>query len=573
MATVAAQSAHKPAQRAAPKAEPRHNAATAVPVITAPSLIQRACACGGRCAGCAAKRDELDRIQPKLAVGAANDPLEREADTVAATVMGKGWSPGIVEHADGRAGEVARRQRSPEKSGFTAPVSVQQVIRQPGNPLDADSRSFFETRFGADLSAVRIHQDNLAAQANQEIGARAFTVGNHIALGAGHRDNASASDRSLMAHELTHVLQQSADSHVVHRSLLDWLREEAERRAEAIATRRLQDLANKPVGPSSGFVGGSHCHVNFCQPFADRRFAMADLAWAGPLILAGIARRVNSRVVPLWAMYLAGGAPPRDLTTEFSADFTASPTTAETTKYLLGELLADIEANRAALLGGNTTVTVDFTSRLTNALANIDDPNETIPPQMNFNVPTDIAGNLVGGIGKDQTSHMLGARPSPFNDSRAAEISAQLTLHSDGSITVVPSIEYTVQDTIDLCPGDCGTPAEQVATVPLSRFEATGLTGDVPMTIEFPAPAAELVPFTVPAPVSGTVTASSLNIRAAPSTSARILGGYPRGTVITPLCETTGTVVLGNAIWLQTNLGYVSAQYVTLTGTALLPSC
>jgi hypothetical protein len=88
MAAGAAKSSeHKPAQRAAPTAEPRRSAVTAVPLDTAPSLIQRACACGGSCAACSGNGGDYDRIQTKVVIGAANDPLEHEADRAAAQVM------------------------------------------------------------------------------------------------------------------------------------------------------------------------------------------------------------------------------------------------------------------------------------------------------------------------------------------------------------------------------------------------------------------------------------------------------------------------------------------------------
>ena len=67
-----------------------------------------------------------------------------------------------------------------------------------------------------------------------------------------------------------------------------------------------------------------------------------------------------------------------------------------------------------------------------------------------------------------------------------------------GLNTIVPFLD-SVRDTIDLCPGDCGTSLEQIATVPMSQFEATGIAGDVPFTVEFPAPAGTLtLPGAVP---------------------------------------------------------------------------
>jgi hypothetical protein len=441
-----------------------------------------------------------------------------------------------------------------------------------------------EPRFGYDFSETRVHTDSRAAEASRSIQARAFALDGHIAFGAGEYAPATPAGQRLLAHELTHVIQQSPRE-VVRRDLIDDLKKEAEdlkkeaeKKAEEFATAQLLKLANAPLGPPSGFTGDPKCGPNFCQPFASKTTAAADLLWAGPLILAGIAKKVNTRVVPLWAAYLSGGSSPKNLTADFGKDFTASPTTATTTKFLVGELRKDVEADQAVLLGGATTATIDFTPRLSAALAAIDDPSG--PNQMNFNFPADIAGNIAGGIGKDETSFPIGAQPSPFNDSREAVIRATLTRNPDGSLTVVPDITYTVKDTIDLCPGDCGTAAEQVATVPLSRFEATGLSGDVPLTVQFDAPASELTPFLIPpaappsvTPVSGTVTASVLNIRSAPSTSSSIVGGYPRGTAISVLCQTTGTVVEGNDAWFQTDKGFISARYVKLSGLTAPAKC
>ena len=70
-------------------------------------------------------------------------------------------------------------------------------------------RGEFEQRFGADFSAVRVHNDGEAHAAARSIDARAFTVGNHIAFGEGQYEPSSAGGKKLLAHELTHVLQQS----------------------------------------------------------------------------------------------------------------------------------------------------------------------------------------------------------------------------------------------------------------------------------------------------------------------------------------------------------------------------
>jgi hypothetical protein len=77
---------------------------------------------------------------------------------------------------------------------------------------------------------------------------------------------------------------------------------------------------------------------------------------------------------------------------------------------------------------------------------------------------------------------------TPFNDERHASGTVEVTRGAGASLVITPSITYTVSDTIDLCPGDCGFVLEQVAAVPLSQFEATGISGDVPFAVVFPAP-------------------------------------------------------------------------------------
>jgi hypothetical protein len=85
----------------------------------------------------------------------------------------------------------------------------------PGHPLQASERAFFEPRFGCDLSFVRIHSDEGAARSARALGAPAYAIGRQIFLGAGGSD-AAPRRRALLAHELSHALQQrSAEGHDV----------------------------------------------------------------------------------------------------------------------------------------------------------------------------------------------------------------------------------------------------------------------------------------------------------------------------------------------------------------------
>src|SRR6185437_2409308 len=89
-----------------------------------------------------------------------------------------------------------------------------------GSPLPASVRSHMEPRFGASFDAVRVHTGDAAAQHSSSLDAHAFTVGQHIYFGRDKFQPHSAGGQELIAHELTHTIQQGAASQrgAVHRS-------------------------------------------------------------------------------------------------------------------------------------------------------------------------------------------------------------------------------------------------------------------------------------------------------------------------------------------------------------------
>lgn len=95
-----------------------------------------------------------------------------------------------------------------------APAIVHDVVRSGGRPLDTSTRTFFESRFGHDFSAVRIHDDTHAARSARAVNAHAYTVGNHVAFGEGGYAPRTRDGLRLIAHELTHVVQQSGSGDV-----------------------------------------------------------------------------------------------------------------------------------------------------------------------------------------------------------------------------------------------------------------------------------------------------------------------------------------------------------------------
>jgi hypothetical protein len=101
-------------------------------------------------------------------------------------------------------------QRSPARGGDVGavPAVVHEVLREPGRPLDGASRTFFEPRFGADFSGVRVHTDAKAAESARAVRASAYTVGQDVVFAEGRYDVQSRAGKRLLGHELGHTLQQ-----------------------------------------------------------------------------------------------------------------------------------------------------------------------------------------------------------------------------------------------------------------------------------------------------------------------------------------------------------------------------
>lgn len=177
--------------------------------------------------------------QAKLNIGQPNDKYEREADRVSDRVMSmpdpKLQRQPVNEEeeetvqskplADQITPLMQRQEESPEEeeetvqakgdsaAPSTASSSVESginSIRGNGQPLAVSTRAFFEPRFGANFSGVRVHTDSNANNLTRSVYAKAFTFGNNIVFGSGHYSPATTEGKRLMSHELTHVVQQGA---------------------------------------------------------------------------------------------------------------------------------------------------------------------------------------------------------------------------------------------------------------------------------------------------------------------------------------------------------------------------
>ncbi|MFL5383255.1 MAG: DUF4157 domain-containing protein [Longimicrobiaceae bacterium] len=104
------------------------------------------------------------------------------------------------------------------ETGHAAPAAPPSVVREvlgsPGRPLDPEARAFMESRFGHDFGGVRVHHDAAAAQSADAVDARAYALGDDLVFARGEYAPGTAAGRSLLAHELAHVVQQRGERHL-----------------------------------------------------------------------------------------------------------------------------------------------------------------------------------------------------------------------------------------------------------------------------------------------------------------------------------------------------------------------
>ena len=195
-------------------------------------------------------------VQPKLVVGAPGDHFEQEADRVADAVVGalapiragasSGAAPVSVQRACAECEEEERLQRSPAAEGqgpadedlgldgqeeedeetgafpvvqralggaaYASPALAARIssTQGRGEPLPEATQRDLGSRMAADFGAVRVHHDQVAARMCSDLNAHAFTLGRDIYFNTGRYDPESAAGTHLLAHELTHTIQQTA---------------------------------------------------------------------------------------------------------------------------------------------------------------------------------------------------------------------------------------------------------------------------------------------------------------------------------------------------------------------------
>jgi Domain of unknown function (DUF4157) len=185
------------------------------------NIVQRkssSCACGGSCPRCQANT----AISTKLKISEPGDEYEQEADRVADQVM-RMPELSVKQQVEPEEEMIQRKAIAPSttQKASEVPLSVGNVLQSPSQPLDPATRNFMESRFGCDFSQVRVHSGTEAEQSAQVVNANAYTVGHNIVFGAGRFAPGTHKGKRLIAHELTHVVQNRgvfpADSPILSR--------------------------------------------------------------------------------------------------------------------------------------------------------------------------------------------------------------------------------------------------------------------------------------------------------------------------------------------------------------------
>ena len=397
------------------------------------------------------------RVQPKLTVNQPGDQYEQEADRVAEQVMG--MSDGVVQRsrAAGSAGGVTRPKCEKEKEQHlrvdrkpydvayrVGPSVTDRFLSNlgPGQPLDSNTLDFMESRFARDFSDVRVHTDSAASASACLLNAHAYTLGHDIVFGAARYRPNTEQGKRLVAHELTHVLQQQAGGQA--------------------ATTIQRDCSDS----------------DFCTPYPTPAEAASTKSWLRSYYLPIEETKFSASTRGLYESYLrrhpGDSLTPVEFNTPGSdvvSSFAESWATADDQDAIIDLIGARLSRAPGGPLNDYTPTIMS----IENFLSHSEMDNRPI----NYSNPFSIAGHIAGGIGSSD------AGPDYRKVWGNVELEKTPLIGSTGYVRVETTLHYEVFDAVDFCPGDCGSPAEQLITVPMSRLEASGEAYDVPFKVTF----------------------------------------------------------------------------------------
>ncbi len=207
-------------------------------------------------------------------VGPANDALEQEADRVADQVLANPANP-----ANPAALHIQRNSGQAADGRAPAPPSVGDTLADAGRPLEPTVRRPMEQRFGHDFSSVRVHSGHAAAQSARDIDANAYTAGHDIVFAAGKLSPESREGQRLIAHELTHVIQQERGQRALQRDAgpkvsatpADWKDKIANATTSADKAALIQSVVTpvKVVDKTTEAAGDDKVDVKHCVKWDD----------------------------------------------------------------------------------------------------------------------------------------------------------------------------------------------------------------------------------------------------------------------------------------------------------------
>lgn len=199
---------------------------TISPLSTGMPMLQRQCACGGGCPRCLESS-----LQTKLKISEPSDKYEQEADRIAEYVVRIPASQieqpskevldiqpnnSTLKRKCSKCMEeekpILRKAENHASIVKNAPPIIDEVVNSGGQSLDTTTQEFMESRFGYDFSDVRVHTDAKAVESARTINALAYTVRNNIVFAAEQYKPETKDGKQLLAHELTHVLQQQSET-------------------------------------------------------------------------------------------------------------------------------------------------------------------------------------------------------------------------------------------------------------------------------------------------------------------------------------------------------------------------
>lgn len=264
-------------------------------------VLLRKCDCGSdlsgkSCSKCATRADTLQR---KSAYAVGVDPLEDEADRIADSVIS------MPAQEQGARAPLRVRQSVDASAAdvLAVPASVDRVLGEPGVPLPPPVRRHMEQRFDSDFSRVRVHTDGAAQQSAREVSARAYTVGQHIVFGQRQYTPETVGGKRLLAHELTHTLQQSGAEHNAGPLRMSRLQRQGEDSQSDEAGSGVGEIVSVIIDPRSH---RTHFHAQGGKVFNGQVTRLASGLTDGDYLLK---RATSKDPLRTWDIFNADGTP------------------------------------------------------------------------------------------------------------------------------------------------------------------------------------------------------------------------------------------------------------------------